>query len=158
MMADPLAEDLWALGAGHLLSATELVGAGLNRQNASESVKRNDAAYNGRFSASVYLLLGYSTELLLKSAYLQAGGKPDRLKVKLGHDLISCHVEAQRQGYQFETQGLNDLASTLRQSHLKHQFRYGWSDEIGLPRVEDALQILDDLAREVGTPFLEVFP
>lgn len=146
-----LADDLWARGAGHVISAQALV-----RQAEKEALDRraddvDRAIFSGKYSASIHLLIGFAFELLIKTAYLLHGGSPLKLGARgLGHDLVSALDEAEELGFTSPVANLRWIVEHLREPHHKHVFRYGGIDEFRMPALELTLPALEELVRDLG--------
>jgi hypothetical protein len=150
-MNEKLAQTLWTMGGGHALGAEAVV---LRAQEWAKEIEAEDpekAIFNGKYSASIYLLLGYGFELLLKSAFIAHGGDPKLLGNKgLGHNLRAALEAAESQGFQSSAPRLHEIIDLLQQPHDKHHFRYGGLDDIPLPaNVGDVVAILHHLASEI---------
>lgn len=144
-----IADDLWTRGAGHVLAAQALVE--IARQDA---VQRNapdveQAIFNGKYSASIHLLIGFSYELILKAAYLVNDGEQSKLK-SIGHDLVAALESAQSVGFETSVNNLRWIMDNVREPHLRHHFRYGGPDAIQMPGLELTLPALEILTREIG--------
>jgi methionine salvage enolase-phosphatase E1 len=140
------AEDLWVMGSGHSCAAQKLAEVD------------NEGAFNGLFSSSIHLLMGNALEVLIKAAFLLHGGSKSRLYA-IRHDLIAALDAAEEVGFRSKVGDLRRMAELLRESHLKHNFRYATLTETELPALTDSLPRLEQLTREVGQllyPHLEM--
>ncbi|MDP9421673.1 MAG: hypothetical protein M3Q19_02355 [Pseudomonadota bacterium] len=114
------------------------------------------AVFNGRYSASIHLLAGYSLELLLKCACYLHGGEEGRLRSrKLRHDLTALLDEAEALGYGSAVPNIRWVAENLREPHLNHQFRYGGAEQVAMPELEVTLEVLRGLCIELKGPVEE---
>lgn len=146
-----LARNLWTIGGGHVLGAEAVV---LRAQEWAKETGSNDpekAVFNGKFSASIYLLLGYSLELLLKAAFVAHGGDPKQLGPRgIGHDLGAALKAAEERGFQSGAPHLSQIVELLQLPHREHQFRYGGMNDFPLPaNVDEVLSNLNHLAFEL---------
>ena len=155
-MSIELADEHWTKGAAHALS----VGALIDRarmealEKGVEDIQQH--VFNGRYSASIHLLVGFAMELLLKSACLLHGGDANRLRSRaLRHDLVALLDEAEGQGFRANVAELRAIAELLREPHLNHQFRYGGAEEVIMPNLEATLQALYDLCDQLQGPIEE---
>ena len=135
-----LGQRLAVRAAGHFLAAETLFHA--DPEN----------SFNGRFSASIWLLLGFSLELAMKAVIAASGGNEDELRT-LGHDLEKLLERVE------PIMGpLPDLAAfairSLALTHRKNWMRYGGAREIDLPQLPVTLTtartIVDRAMRDVG--------
>lgn len=145
------ARELWTMGGGHALGAEAVV---RTAQQWAQEIQADDpekAIFNGKYSASIYLLLGYGYELLLKSAYIAHGG--DRRKIGnggFGHDLRAALDAAEELGFRSAAPNLREIIELLQIPHDKHHFRYGGMDQFPLPaNVEAVVASLHHLASEL---------
>ena len=148
-----LADDHWTMGVSHAWSMGVLVEkARLEaEQNGVEDIQK--AVFNGPYSASIHLLAGNSLEVLLKCACYLHGGQADRLKSRaLGHDLTALVDEAEALGFASSIPELRSIAGRLRTAHLNHQFRYGGLGMVQMPPLEETLEALTKLYRELWEP------
>lgn len=150
-MNEELARNLWNMGGGHVIGAEAVI------RRAQEWVKEIGASdpekvvFNGRYSASIYLLLGYGLELLLKAAFVAHDGDPKQLGSRgIGHDLGAALKAAEERGFQSDAPHLSEIVELLQLPHREHQFRYGGMDKFPLPAdVDEVLANLDQLASEL---------
>ena len=138
------------MGGGHVIGAEALI------ERARDYVQEIDAAdsekiiFNGKYSASIHLLIGYAFELLLKTAYLAHGGDPAKLGNRgIGHDLIAALNEAEAVGFRSEVITLRWIVEHVRAPHLVHQFRYGGMGTIEMPDLNLTLEAMNGLAYEL---------
>lgn len=121
MGTDTLGEQLAIRAAGHHLSAEKLV----------ELAPEN--AFNGKYSASIWFLLGFSIELAIKAVLFARGWTEDDMR-KAGHDLsrLLDHyeqtVEAVSGSTSFAVRGLGPL-------HSDFYFRYGGASTRNIPDI-----------------------
>ena len=107
-------------------------------------------AFNGNYSASIHLLIGFAFELLLKSAYLLSGGDKANLSQRgIGQDLIKAFDSAEELGFRSDAENLRSILEYLREPHLKHYFRYGGPAQIAMPDLDATLVALHTLAGEL---------
>ena len=152
-MSIELADDHWTKGASHALSVGALIDRA--RMEALEAQVEDISQYvfNGRYSAAIHLLVGFSLELLLKSACLLYDGDPNRLRSRaLRHDLVGLLDEAESLGFRPGVVDLRGIAANLREPHLKHQFRYGGAEHAIMPNLEASLQALYGLCDQLKEP------
>lgn len=146
-----LARQLWNMGGGHVLGAEAVVRRAQDWAREIQAEDPEKAIFNGKYSASIYLLLGYAFELLLKAAFVAHEGDPGQLGVRgIGHDLGKALTSAQERGFQSAAPNLVEIVDLLRMPHLQHQFRYGGMDNFPLPANVDAIVAsLNHLAAEL---------
>jgi hypothetical protein len=140
------AETLWTRGAGHLVGVRVLIGVALEEYGTSEEGKQ--LIFNGQYSPAIHLLIGFSFELLLKAAFLAAGGHADQVEA-FKHDLKRALNEAETAGFVFSHPKTRWVVERLHDSHMNHAFRYGWLTQLAMPQLEDSLPVLESLAEEV---------
>lgn len=150
-MNEELARNLWNMGGGHVIGAEAVV---RRAQEWAKEIKAEDpekAVFNGKYSASIYLLLGYGLELLLKAAFVAHGGDPKQLGSRgIGHDLGAALKAADEHGLRSGAPHLSKIVELLQLPHREHQFRYGGMDEFDLPAdVDEVLANLSHLASEL---------
>lgn len=150
-MNEDLARNLWNMGGGHVIGAEAVV---RRAQEWAKEIRAEDpakAVFNGKYSASIYLLLGYGLELLLKAAFVAHGGDPKQLGSRgIGHDLGAALKAAEERGFRSGAPHLNKIVELLELPHSEHQFRYGAMDEFPLPAdVDKVLANLNHLASEL---------
>lgn len=150
-MDEELARRLWNMGGGHALGADAVV---RRAQSWAMEIGAEDAelaVFNGKYSASIYLLLGYGFELLLKAAFVFHGGDPNRLGVRgIGHDLEAALNAAEEHGFHSTAPNLREIIHLLREPHREHHFRYGGLDEFPVPaNVDVVVASLQHLAMEL---------
>ena len=144
-----LANNLWTRGAGHLLGAQALFDFAYEEAKASKMPDPEHLAFNGKYSSSVHLLVGFAAELLLKSAYILRGGDSKELGPRgLGHDLVRAFSAAEAQGFSSAAPKLREIVEVLRKPHIEHEFRYGQSDVL-LPEPDDTFAALNYLTGEI---------
>lgn len=144
------ADDLWTRGAGHLIGAKAL--AATAREDAMRTAANDveQTVFNGKYSASIHLLIGFAFELLLKSAFILNGGNARELSVRgIGHDLLLALDKAEGVGFTSSDPRLRLIAERLRESHLSHQFRYGGLDKFHMPELSVTLLVLETLIVEI---------
>jgi hypothetical protein len=145
-----LADELWTRGASHALSAQALAEFARQEAVSAGAADVEQHAFNGKFSASIHLLIGFSFELLLKSAYILHGGDANALNRNIRHDLLVALEEAEKAGFISSVQNLRWVVECIREPHIEHQFRYGGAEIIEMPGLELSLPTLDGLVRELG--------
>lgn len=150
-MNETLARNLWNMGGGHALGAEAVI---RHAEVWACDIGADDperAVFNGKYSASIYLLLGYAFELLLKAAFVANGGDPGQLGPRgIGHDLGAALNAAEERGFHSDAPHLRQIVELLRSPHREHQFRYGGMDEFPLPaNVSEVLASLHHLASEL---------
>lgn len=150
-MNEELARNLWNMGGGHAIGAEAVI---RRAQDWAAEIGADDpekAVFNGKYSASIYLLLGYACELLLKAAFVAHGGDPDQLGPRgIGHDLRAALKAVEERGFQSGAPHLSQIVELLQPSHRAHQFRYGGMDEFPLPaNVDEVVANLHHLASEL---------
>lgn len=151
-----LADDLWTRGAAHVLGADLLIRES-TRNFDQDGVDYDQLVFNGPYSASTHLLIGFAFELLLKAAYLAHGGSPARLGPKgIGHDLEDAYRAAIDVGFCSAVSNLEWLVKNLRLPHLKHHFRYGGPERITMPDFKFTMPALETLAREVRAKIIKL--
>jgi hypothetical protein len=144
-----LADDLWTMGAGHLIGVKALFEEATRQAQGGDDVEQK--VFNGPHSASIHLLIGYSLELLLKAAYVLNGATRRDLGARgVGHDLLLTLDRAEAAGFRSRTPDLRYVVERLSEMHLKHQFRYGGLERFQMPALEVTLPMLEGLAREIG--------
>ena len=150
-MNEELARNLWHMGGGHAIGAEAVVHRAQDWAREIEAEDPQKAVFNGKYSASIYLLLGYSLELLLKAAFVAHGGDPNQLGVRgIGHDLGAALKAAEELGFRSGAPHLREIVELLQSPHSEHQFRYGGKDEFPLPaNVDEVVGSLNHLASEV---------
>lgn len=146
-----LARNLWDMGGGHALGAEAVAQRAHEWAKEIGSEDTQKAIFNGKYSASIYLLLGYSFELLLKSAFIAHGGDPNQLGTRgIGHDLKAALMAAEESGFRSTAPHLHEIIELLQTPHSKHHFRYGGMDDFPLPAdVNEVIANLHHLAQEV---------
>lgn len=150
-MNEELARNLWNMGGGHAIGAEAVI---RRAQEWAREIGADDpekAVFNGKYSASIYLLLGYGFELLLKAAFVSNGGNPRQLGPGgIGHDLAAALKAAEERGFHSSAPRLREIVELLQLPHREHQFRYGGMDDFPLPaNVEEVLANLNHLASEL---------
>lgn len=150
-MNEELAQSLWNMGGGHALGAEAVV---RRAQEWAAEIGAEDpekAVFNGKYSASIYLLLGYGFELLLKAAFIAHGGDPSRLGLRgIGHDLVKALEAAEETGFNSGAPHLREIVHLLQHPHREHHFRYGGLDEFPVPAdVGEVVANLTHLAMEL---------
>jgi hypothetical protein len=150
-MDKKLARNLWTMGGGHALGAEAVIRHAQDWARETGAEDQEKAVFNGKYSASIYLLLGYAFELLLKAAFIAHGGDPDQLGPRgIGHDLAAALNAAEERGFQSSAPHLTQIVELLHPSHRAHQFRYGGMDEFPLPaNVDEVVASLHHLASEL---------
>ena len=149
-MEKGLIDDLWTRGGAHVIAVGALVDVA--RQHAAEidAPDIEQWAFNGNYSASIHLLIGFAFELLLKSAYLLSGGDKANLSQRgIGQDLIKAFDSAEELGFRSDAENLRSILEYLREPHLKHYFRYGGPAQIAMPDLDATLVALHTLAGEL---------
>lgn len=111
-------------------------------------------AFNGPHSLSIHYLVGLSLELLLKAAYVAAGGPGDvrHLRNAIGHDLLVALEMAEQQGFHSEAPHLHEIVGHMNEPYKNHHFRYDQPNEIALPdfnQMLEAIAILDEELRTI---------
>jgi len=139
------------MGGGHALGAEAVVRRAKDWAKEIGAEDPEKAVFNGKFSASIYLLLGYSFELLLKAAFVAHGGDPKKLGIAgIGHNLKAALKAAEECGFRSSAPYLHEIVELLQLPHSKHQFRYGGMDEFPLPaNLNEVVANLNHLAYEV---------
>jgi hypothetical protein len=155
-IGNKLAEDLWVRGAGHLLGAQGLVSYAKDEAAQCSAEDPDRYVFNGKYSASIHLLVGYAFELLLKAAYLIHGGAPKKLQGGIGHDLVAALDAAEAAGFQSTVANLRWIVENLREPHHTHQFRYGGLADFEMPLLQHSIPALEALVFELGAPFVRV--
>ena len=149
-MTIELARQLWTMGGGHALGAEAVVNRAYQWAEEINADEPEIAVFNGKYSAAIYLLLGYALELLIKSAYIAHGGEQRELNRVLGHDLSAALDAAELRGFQSDAPNLREIVHLLREPHLAHQFRYGGMDQFPLPaNLDEVIASLHHLAFEL---------
>ena len=150
-MNEELARNLWNMGGGHALGAEAVVRQAKDWAKEIGAEDAEKAVFNGKYSASIYLLLGYGFELLLKAAFVALSGDPKLLGVRgIGHDLVKALKAAEESGFRSDAPHLHQIVELLELPHREHQFRYGGMDEFNLPAdVDEVVANLNHLAVEV---------
>lgn len=150
-MNEELARNLWNMGGGHVIGAEAVVRRAQEWANEIKAEDPEKAVFNGKYSASIYLLLGYGLELLLKAAFVAHGGDPKQLGPRgMGHDLGAALRAANERGFRSGAPHLTKMVELLQLPHREHQFRYGGMDEFDLPAdVDEVLANLTHLASEL---------
>jgi hypothetical protein len=142
-----IADVLWTKGAGHLIGATALVDVSREFAKSNNIDDADQFVFNGRYSASVHLLIGFAAELLLKSAFVLSGGDPDRLRQRdLGHNLKAILDAAEFHGFQANISKIHAVIENLTEPHLQHQFRYEGARYVYMPELHDTITVLEMLA------------
>lgn len=150
-MDEELARNLWNMGGAHVIGAEAVVRRAQEWANEINADDPEKAVFNGKFSASIYLLLGYGLELLLKSAFVAHGGDSKLLGSRgIGHDLDAALKAANGAGFKSDAPHLGEIVRLLQEPHREHQFRYGGMDGFELPaNVDEVLNSLNQLASEL---------
>lgn len=150
-MNQELARKLWNMGGGHAIGAGAVIGCAQDWAREIGAEDPEKAVFNGKYSASIYLLLGYAFELLLKAAFVAHGGDPRQLGPRgIGHDLNAALDSAEAHGFRSSAPHLREIIELLKQPHHEHQFRYGGMDEFPLPaNVDEVIANLNHLASEL---------
>lgn len=107
----PTARSLLMAAAGHLASAELMRVAGEPDPD------------NGLHSVSMWFLMGWTTELVLKAAILQSGGSEAECR-KAGHDLLAALTALTKRGYVTNVKNIENLARDLNITHQSFFFRY----------------------------------
>ena len=90
-MTRDIAKGLYINGRSHALAADRLY-----RAAADDGLERNPNdpeffAFNGPYSLSIHYLVSLGFELMLKAAYVAAGGPSDEAILRaIGHDLVKA--------------------------------------------------------------------
>ena len=143
-----VAHNLWAKGKGHIFGALA-VEQGARAHAAEHGIEDVDQfIFSGNFSASLHLLLGFSAELLTKSALIMHGGAPE-LARKLGHDLNALLGAAEDLGFEPPDPRTREIFGYLRDPHLNHQFRYGDEPEVAMPDLKHTIPALQAMSNYV---------
>jgi hypothetical protein len=150
-MDKELARKLWNMGGGHALGAEAVVCRAKEWAREIGTKDPEKAVFNGKYSASIYLLLGYSFELLLKAAFVAHGGDQRKLGAKgIGHDLGEALNAAEESGFRSGAPQLREIVDLLQSPHREHHFRYGGMNEFPLPaNLDDVVASLHHLASEI---------
>jgi hypothetical protein len=111
-MVNPDAESLFVVGASHASSARVL-----DEKGGAED-------FNGIYSASAYLLIGYAVELSLKAAFIQLGGTVRQARNDIGHSLKGAFAEAGAKGFTSRVADFPFLIEHFEEPHKTHFFRY----------------------------------
>lgn len=150
-MSQELARNLWNMGGGHAIGAEAVVRRAQDwaREIGAEDTEK--AVFNGKYSASIYLLLGYAFELLLKAAFVAHDGDHKQLGPRgIGHDLSAALGAAEEHGFRSNAPHLREIIELLNLPHREHQFRYGGMDGFPLPaNVDEVVANLNHLAAEL---------
>lgn len=128
-----LGQRLAIRGGSHRLSADALF-----RQSPAN-------AFNGPFSASIWLLNGFAIELAFKSILFTYGFDEKRLKA-IGHDLthlLKAYVEVEGPAPELLEHAVMHMAPT----HKDNFFRYGGADDVDLPQLPVVLAASETLVR-----------
>ena len=151
VMTIELARQLWTMGGGHALGAEAVVNRAYEWADEINADDPELAVFNGKYSAAIYLLLGYALELLMKSAFIAHGGEERELGNRgIGHDLNAALEAAERLGFQSQAPNLREIIELLREPHLAHQFRYGGMNQFPLPaNLNEVVGSLHHLAHEL---------
>ncbi|KHL24988.1 hypothetical protein PK98_14190 [Croceibacterium mercuriale] len=148
-MNEDYARDLWHMGASHALAAAAVARRAQEWAEVSGAENPEIAVTNGRYSPSIFLLIGYSLEILLKTACIAHGSDPKELR-DIGHDLEAALTSAERLGFCSSAPQLRKIVELLRQPHREHHFRYSGMDDFPLPAdVDEVLGNLNHLAWEL---------
>ena len=150
-MDEELARNLWNMGGGHALGAEAVIHRAQDWAEEIGAEDREKAVFNGKYSASIYLLLGYGFELLLKAAFIAHGGDPKQLGVRgIGHSLGAALKAAEDNGFRSGAPDLHEIIELLEMPHREHHFRYGGMDQFCLPAdVDKVVANLHHLAGEL---------
>jgi len=139
------------MGGGHVIGAEAVIRRAHEWAKEIGAEDPEKAVFNGKYSASIYLLLGYGLELLLKAAFVAHGGDPKELGSRgIGHDLKAALKAAEERGFRSNAPHLREIVELLQLPHREHQFRYGGMDEFPMPAaVDEVLANLNELASEL---------
>lgn len=150
-MNDELARNLWNMGGGHAIGAEAVIRRAQEWAREIEADDPEKVVFNGKYSASIYLLLGYGFELLLKAAFVYNGGDSKQLGARgIGHDLVAALNAAEERSFHSGAPRLREIVELLQSPHREHQFRYGGKDDFPMPAdVEEVLANLNHLASEL---------
>jgi hypothetical protein len=143
------ASALYRLGRTHGLSANLLHNAAVSVAENEEHPDPEGWAFNGPHSLSTFYLSCLSFELLLKAAYVAAGGNEDQVR-GIGHDLTAAFTAATGVGFRSNAPELGNIIALLREPYLRHHFRYDIQTEIPLPVFDRIRETLDVLCADVG--------
>lgn len=145
-----LARQLWTMGGGHVIGTEAVVERARRYVEEVGAEDPEQVIFNGKYSASIHLLIGYAFELLLKSAYLAHGGDPKKLGSRgIGHDLVVALDKAEACGFKSQVEHLRWIVERVREPHLAHQFRYGGMEKIEMPDLKHTLEAMNGLAYEL---------
>lgn len=153
-----LADTLWTRSAGHALSAKVLLEEARLHAKESGAKDIDQAVFNGRYSASIHLLIGYAYELSLKAAFLLHGGQPQEMQREIGHDLVRALNKAEERGFKSAVDNLRWVIERIRDPHQTHQFRYGGRDTFEMAALESSFPRLEQLVNEVCNLIEAILP
>lgn len=142
-------ESLWVRAVSHCGCAQELASLALAEAIENCFPDADQVVFNGRHSASIHLLIGFSLELMLKVAFLLEGGDAARLRA-IGHDLRKALQHAEGLGFEPLPPKTAWVVDNLHETHLNHHFRYGDEPTIQMPALEDTFSVLNGLYEQLG--------
>jgi hypothetical protein len=145
------ARQLWMSGRSHGVAAQLLYSAALEEGRERFPEDPEHFAFNGTYSLSIFNLFGLAIELMLKAAFVNAGGDAsDQSLKRLGHKLVETFTAAQDQGFVSEAPNLAAIIEVLDQPYRESFFRYRRPEQFGLPSVEQVINCLSVLDDELG--------
>ena len=103
-------------------------------------VESNKFLYKAR-----YYLLGHSLELSFKSYLVGKGIKLNDLKKRLGHDLVKCLKDAEKQGLNIFDQKEVKTIELLNDNYIRPEFKYEQIVFSRLPMLRDIEKIAEKI-------------
>lgn len=135
------------------MSAQALVPVAKQRAIADDADDIEQMIFNGPYSVSIHLLIGFGFELFLKAAYLCHGGSAAKLgQGGIGHSLPKALSMAEKTGFRSCVGNLGWLIDSIHESHRRNYFRYGGLPGVSMPELTSSLPALETLGREVQIP------
>lgn len=130
------ADNFWITASSHSLALQILTD------------HEGEDAFNGPCSLTIFMLVCYIVECLLKAATILSGATPP-MTGRDGHNLKRILEVASAAGFKPEIEGLDELVSLLHDIHGDPSFRYGAVESAPLPAIDHTIDFLGSLHGQV---------